>query len=481
MKILGPKGEAFFEHRGISIETAVRFGIYTGKRAGHEVVPSADGDVIVIPYAERGAVVNEKFRTLDKKFWQWTSKRPTFYNSDVLDDPALEQGQPLVITEGELDCLAAVDSGCPFAVSVPDGAPPPARGEAQAKLEYLWNNRDRLKKVKRFILAVDADPPGQRLADELVRALSASRCMFVEYPSGCKDLNDVLMRSGSSAVARVLNEAKPYPVRGLYHLSDYPERTPIETFSTGWPLLDQHFKLFRGGLTVVTGIPSHGKSAWCLNLLMNAAKQHGWRSAVFSPEMPTVPFIRDRLLRIHGGRDRPTVMAFVEDMFSFIDSDPTGQEDEVFTLEWVLDKATEAVMRDGINCLLLDPWNELEHARERDETMTDYIGRALRTIKRFARLRNVAVIIVAHPTKDIRKEGKTRTPTLYDIEGSSHWFNKCDHGIVVERPNDYVDQSLIYVAKSRFEEAGTRGIVRMAFDRDHNRFTALQPTAEAAE
>ena len=50
---------------------------------------------------------------------------------------------------------------------------------------------------------------------ELVRALSASRCLFVEYPGGCKDLNDVLLQHGPAGVARVLNEARPYPVRGL--------------------------------------------------------------------------------------------------------------------------------------------------------------------------------------------------------------------------------------------------------------------------
>lgn len=475
MKILGPQGEAFFDRRGISIETAVRFEIYTAKRAGHEAVPSLDGDIIVFPYTEHGAVVNEKFRTLDKKFWQWKAKRPTFFNSDILDDPGLEQGQPLVITEGELDCLAAVDAGFPFAVSVPDGAPPPARGEAQAKLEYLWNNRDRLKKVRRFILAVDADEPGQRLADELCRALSASRCSFISYPMGCKDLNDVLLKHGAPGVAKTLNEARPFPVRGLYRLSEYPEREQIETFTTGWPLLDEHFKPFRGGLTIVTGIPSHGKSAFCLNLLMNMARIHGWRSAVFSPEMPTVPFIRDRLLRIHGGRDRPSVLAFIEDRFCFIDSDPVGDDDEAFTLDWVLDKATEAVLRDGVNCLLLDPWNELEHARERSETMTDYVARALRSIKRFARLRNVAVIVVAHPTKDIRKEGRIRTPTLYDIESSAHWFNKADHGIVVERPNDHADEAVIHVAKSRFDEAGVRGTIRMRFVPERSRFEPLQP------
>ena len=472
MKILGTKGEGFFDRRGISLETATRFEVYSAKRAGSETVPAMDGDIVVFPYLENGAVVNEKFRTPDKRFWQWSKPRATFYNADILDDPALAQGMPLVITEGEIDCLSAIDSGFPFTVSVPAGAPP-AGAAAAAKLEYLWNNRDKLKRVKKFILAVDADEPGQRLAAELVRHLSASRCSFVTYPGGAKDLNDVLLAHGPVGVARVLNEARPYPVRGLYRLSDYPERTSIETFSTGWPILDRHFKLFRGGLTVITGVPSHGKSAFCLTLLANVSDQHGWRAAIFSPEMPTVPFIRERLVKIRALLDRPAALAWIEDRFTFIDTDPTGDDDEVFTLDWVLDKATEAVLRDGINCLLIDPWNELEHARERGESMTDYIGRGLRAIKRFARLRNVAVIVVAHPTKEVRKDGEIRTPMLYDIEGSAHWFNKCDHGLVIERLDDYTNEAMIHVSKSRFEEAGARGAVKMRFDPARARFVQL--------
>src|SRR5262249_10308003 len=153
----------------------------------------------------------------------------TFWNADVLDDPQLGNGMPLVITEGELDALSAIDSGWPFTVSVPDGAPPVRKhdieehGSDQAgKDEFLWNNRERLKRIARFILAVDNDPPGQQLAADLVHRLTAARCLFVEYPFGCKDLNDVLVRHGTAAVSEVLNSAQPYPVRGVYNLSNFP-------------------------------------------------------------------------------------------------------------------------------------------------------------------------------------------------------------------------------------------------------------------
>lgn len=489
MKVLGSLGVEAFNRRSIDPETAAKYAIYTASRVADEVVPDPNGNIIVFPFQEHGCVVSEKFRAPGKKFWQRAGGRRTFWNVDALDDPSLENGQQaLVITEGELDALTAIDCGFPLSVSVPDGAPAVPEGQApgdlqpiepgsenSGKFEFLWNNRDRLKRIKRFIIAVDADAPGQRLAAELVRRLSASRCMFVTYPHDCKDLNDVAMKHGHESVSAILNAAKPYPVRGLYKLSEYPESEEIRTFSTGWWTIDPHLKLFAGEFMVVTGIPSHGKSTWVLNLLSNAAREHGWRAALFSPEMPTVPHLRDKLRRIKGGSSafQPHVDAFIEEHFVFIDSDPTGREDEDFDLNWIIDKATDAVLRDGIQCLVIDPWNEVEHAKRRDETMTDYIGRSIRVLKRFARLYNVAVIVIAHPTKDVGKDGKSRPPTLYDIEGSAHWFNKCDHGVVVDRPNAYADESVIRIAKVRFDETGSKGEVRMAFDRASCRYSTL--------
>jgi twinkle protein len=112
---------------------------------------------------------------------------------DVMDDPAIVSGdQPLTIVEGEIDKLAVETAGNPFVVSVPEGAPPPSKDHAQeaissgsdeaGKFKFMWNNRERLQRIKRFVLAVDDDAPGKRLADELIRRLLASRCMTSSTP-----------------------------------------------------------------------------------------------------------------------------------------------------------------------------------------------------------------------------------------------------------------------------------------------------------
>lgn len=481
--ILGSKAVTALERRGISVELAAQCGLHTIRwdAEAETAVPDPNGNTIAFPFIENGNVVGEKYRAPGKKFWQRKGGRKTFWNADALNDPALERGDlPLVITEGELDALSAMTAGFPLAVSVPDGAPPPRPegtteepipDDQTGKFEFLWNNRDRLKRVKRFVLAVDGDEPGKRLAAELVRRLSPARCSFVEYPPECKDLNDVLQKHGQESVATLLNRARPYPVRGLYRMGNYPDLPPLSLHSTGWPTLDKHLMIFPGEFIVVSGIPNHGKTIWTLNLMVNMAWNHGWTVAMYSGEMPVVPQMRDRLRKIVGG----AADDFIEKHFLFIDSDPRGTDDEEeFSVEWVLERAIDAVLRDGIRLLIIDPWNELEHARDHREPMTDYISRSIRVIKSFAKRYEVAVIVVAHPTKDISRDGKTRTPGLYDVQDSSHWANKADHGVIVERPDPNLDQAKIWVVKSRFDEAGERGSVILQFDRETWRFLSVE-------
>jgi twinkle protein len=304
----------------------------------------------------------------------------------------------------------------------------------------------------------------------------------VDYPAGCKDLNDVLMRYGAERVAATLNEVRQYPVRGLYRLRDYPALQALPTFSTGWETVDRHLLVFVGEFMVVTGIPGMGKSTWVLNLLINLFRRYQWRSAVFSPEMPVVPHLRDKLRRIvdDANADDANADQLIDEAFVFIDADPTGESDDGdFDLAWLIDKATDAVLRDGIRVLVIDPWNEVEHARRREETTTEYISRSIRQLKRFAREYGVAVIVVVHPTKDVNDKGSVRVPTLYDVDGSAAWFNKPDHGVCIHRPDPYRDETSIFAQKVRFEKTGEKGEVRMAFNRRTSRYSALNPMGNA--
>jgi twinkle protein len=91
------------------------------------------------------------------------------------------------------------------------------------------------------------------------------------------------------------------------------------------------------------------------------------------------------------------------------------------TVEAVLALARVLVYRMGIRGLIIDPWNELDHARPASLSETEYISRALTLIRRFARANGVHVWVVAHPTKLIKgANGKYPVATPYDIAGSAH-------------------------------------------------------------
>jgi twinkle protein len=96
---------------------------------------------------------------------------------------------------------------------------------------------------------------------------------------------------------------------------------------------------------------------------------------------------------------------------------------------------------------------------------TEYVGEAIKLMKRLALKYGVHVMVVAHPAKPDRfQKSKTWKPTLYDISDSAHWYNKSDAGIVVYRNPD-TDETEILIEKIKYQNIiGKRGVVRVAYD-----------------
>ncbi|MNT48670.1 hypothetical protein D3C72_1854640 [compost metagenome] len=136
-----------------------------------------------------------------------------------------------------------------------------------------------------------------------------------------------------------------------------------------------------------------------------------------------------------------------------------------------------SVVRYGARIIMIDPWNELEHSRKHGETETEYTGRAIRSLKRFAKAFRVHICVIAHPTKSVKDaDGKYKMPTLYDIAGSANWYNKCDLGVIVHR--ETADDTLIKVQKSRYHETiGKPGEVRMQFSTESKKFIETERVA----
>lgn len=253
---------------------------------------------------------------------------------------------------------------------------------------------------------------------------------------------------------------------GYYSLSELPQRGSVAKIavSTGWDELDEIWKLYPGQFTVCTGVAGHGKSTLLLNVIVNMARKNDIRSFLYVPE--NEGHIYEKLQMIWG--DEPGFDRFAAEQCFVQSAQPNAYDTVAKTIQWVLDRAVVAVENDGADVLLIDPWNELERAKPKDMMLTDYIGLCLMYLKQFCRSMNIAVILVAHPTKAGVEQGKT--PTLADVEGSMNWFNKCDNGLIVVR-DPVGNTAKVISAKVREIGAGKRGECHFFVDADTGRFT----------
>ena len=223
------------------------------------------------------------------------------------------------------------------------------------------------------------------------------------------------MHFGVDGVKELIADAKPYPVKGLYRLSDYPEFGPIKTFSVGWPELDPYYKPTPCSSPSLPERPKVGKSKWTCAILKELLTAYDQQAAVASFEMPVMPFLRNEIrLQLRSlTRNVHEADAWIEKRLVFIDQDPRDEEEEA-TLDLALERAADAVVRDNISWLSRSIlWNELDSDKEDRETGEEAQRRQIKSLKRFAKSYGVGVIVVCHPTKSVNMpNGKIREPNL---------------------------------------------------------------------
>lgn len=464
--MLNARHQELLEARGLDVELMAQYGVNSSTRHGP--------DTIEIPYYWGGERVNTKYRTItgEKQFSQDAGGKCVFWNCDVISDPTLAD-QPLIITEGEFDAFAALQAGFPRVVSVPNGAPSNPLGEVTTeKYAYLANAPGAMREVREIILATDGDEPGIALRDDLALRLGRARCKWLSYAKEKKDLLDMLTQWGERGVTETVMRARWLAIDGVYKLSELPPLNSPEPLRSGFPGLDDHYRLRIGDFCVVTGAPGKGKTTFTRDLACRMASRYQWRTVLASFEaVPQIDHKRAMRTWYSGGLVNTLSLAEIEKADAWIDEHfrfvVPGEEDDV-TLDWIIERISAAAIRDAVKMAIIDPWNEMDHERPRDMTQTEYVGAALRRLKRMARKLGIHLIIAAHPAKMQRtREGKFPTPALYDISDSAMWANRADVGVVVERP-DNGGSTLIQIVKSRFaDQIGDVGdtTVRYVFEK----------------
>jgi twinkle protein len=467
------------ESRNIKKEIIDKFEIITAKKYFPKLEKEADA--VGFPYKNGKEVYAIKFRAIeDKAHTQEGLGAQTFFGVDFIDPK-----EPVVICEGELDCLSYWSAGIQ-AMSVPNGAPVKVSENRvdpseDKKFQYVWKAKELLDECEKILICTDTDEAGIALAEELARRIGKAKCWQTEYPTGCKDGNDVLVAHGEQSLRDIVDRAEVWPITGLrtadFYLDDVQrlyEGGLKKGEPTGFHNIDRLMSICTGHMSIVTGIPSSGKSSFLDAMMVNLAQIRDWKFAVCSFENDPATHISQLCEKYvvkpfaEGVTERMSkdemikAQAWVNDHFVFIDHN----NGEKATLDSILDRAVGAVQRMGVRGLVIDPYSYIDLQRG-NRSETEAVGDMLTRVRLFAKHHDVHVWFVAHPAKMVREGGSIAIPQGYDISGSAHWFNHCDIGFSVARI--FVDEVqcervMVKVWKMRYRWMGMQGEEWLDFD-----------------
>lgn len=459
---LSEKMVKWFEKRGILQNTLLEARITEGL----EYIPQMQKEcnTAQFNYFKEGVLTNVKYRTAEKYFKLFKDGELIFYNLDSLKDQT-----ECYIVEGEIDVLSFIQAGIKNVISVPNGA-----NLNTNNLTYVDNSIDYLNGMDKIHLAVDNDLAGRKLRDELAERFGKYRTDYIEF-EGFKDANDCLQAKGIQGIIDAIAKPIQFPLEGIFtineisnEINDMYENGLDRGINLGIEGFD--LNIVKGYITTITGIPSHGKSDWLDYMCLKARMTANWSGAFYSPEnKPTQLHFSKMARKLIGkhwdGKSRLNeielrlVKEYLDKKMWFL------KPEKDFKLTSILNMVRDLQQRHGVDYFVIDAWNKLEN--KENDTYT--VGKSLDELGMFCELNNIHCFLVAHPRKMEKDNGIYRVPTLYDIAGSSNFYNKTDNGLCVYRDFDK-KTTTIYRQKIKFNHWGTDGMSEYNYDLDSTRY-----------
>lgn len=455
----------YFKKRGISESTLKKYNIELGK-----------DNSIIFPYYKNGILVNVKTRKNlgngKKTFTQTKDAEKTFFGIDFVKNE-----KSLIIVEGEIDVLSLAEQGI-NSVSVPQGG-------SDKKLECLTNCDDNfIRSFDNYIIATDNDTVGQGLKEELINRFPKDKCKIVNWGQ-YKDANEALIAGEN--LKEYINNAKYLQTEGIYEFgnSQVWDNLYVELFqedknyyNTGWIEFDNLVKIRTGYLMIVSGYPSRGKSYFVKNMLVNLSKQYGIKHLIASFE-DTPGSLYSTLYQIYAQKnigkirqdkkDKAFEEVLCKDELVFLDEHfKVFENNKLWSIDEIIEKTEIECIKHGIKTLVIDPYNRLKN--DYTEREDKYIGSILAKLCMLAKRLNILIIFIAHPKKPEQGQAN-ETPNLYNISGSSDWYNMTDYGIIIHRKRgmdgkleDFVQVSIQKIKNFSLGDP-KGGLVELRFDK----------------
>lgn len=428
---------AYFEQRKISRETLDAL----------DVRQDSEGNVVFNYYDTNDVLTMVKYKPSHKvqhgqaKCWcqQNSDTAPLLFNMNRIN-----VNSPLLICEGEPDCLSAIEAGFKNAVSVPLGS---------SNLHWIDENLEWLDQFESIIICADNDDAGVKMQKECVPRLGSWRTKVVDIPAipigntgrVTKDLNEILYVCGKDKVLELILDAKDSPVPSVADLSDVEptEYEDVDGVTTGLKAIDDELmRLFFGTLTIVSGQPGSGKSSLLTQLACNSL-DNDISTWLFSGELPNgvekswfnyifagPRNITDAISRRGNPYKKISTTTLAEINKTYKGRWHIYRDDYDNTLDKLIASMTDTVRKYGARCLILDNFMciDTETSEEELRSQTDTIKKLIEFAKKY----QVAVILVCHP----RKMDAGTNVGIYDIAGTSNIVNLAHRTIGLRRVTD---------------------------------------------
>lgn len=353
-----------------------------------------------------------------------------------------------------------------------------------------------------FILALPASAHGLR--DSLAVRLGDIRCRWVDWPENCGTATEAARECGIDAVREAVTHAKRMWIDEVCLLSDIPESAEATTYRSGFKLLDDHgFRLVRPAFMPVIGPYGSGKSVLIRQLCCNLLRLHGWRTLITSFEERVKPrYVRD--LRRHlivterirqdgevyeepvhpsqwSQEQVQAADAQIENGFRFL----RRSRNALLDGDRLIDRIEYAVRVYGLEVVVIDPVNEIDHQVGHRESKTDYMGRFIMRLKALADDYDLLMIVCAHPPKEgvEKRQQKGKILTLNDGADTAHYGNKADIGWCVWRPT-IADNCPTFLNIDKLKDHDVMGsptVAKLVLDKGLGRFSVVKTGYDVLE
>ena len=428
-----------------------------------------NNNCVVFEYKnELGEHLANKYRKTKKsegpKMWfEKGTNVNTLFNMDKVNI-----SEPLLITEGEFDCLSAIESGFKNTVSIPSGV--------NSTNEWITSNWTFIEQFEEIIIWFDNDEAGIKGAREVFNRLPNASVKIVRCEIA-NDINELLHKYGKLAILKQIEKATTPTLEGVATL-DMIEDFDVheaETLKTGIDYIDDKLiGMVFGSLNVLSGRNGSGKSTILNQIYIAEAINQGYKTFLFSGELigGNVKYwllqtlANEEQFAEYTAKDghkykkvtiqaKEKIVQDVKDRFFLYDSDD-------YRIEAIIEKMTILAKRYGVRVFIIDNLMTLESSlKDKYEAETDTVKK----LKNFAKKYNAIVHLVAHPRKSMNEN-----ISKDDVSGSANITNLADYVTVIERnfDKDKEYDASLNILKNR--HTGVNVEMKLKFNIERKRF-----------